>query len=187
MGIIVQVLTLVYLLFTTVSHAATKPRMIVVGGSFGSWKVPDSPNNNTLNHWAGNNRFKVGDFLVWKYDMKVDSVLQVTKEDYECCNTSNPLNKYGGGYTKVELDKSGPYFFISGASGNCDKGEKITLVVLSERKPDGGGGDCGDDYNNPIDSPPPAPTPTPAHSVAAGLKVGTGMVLTAVAIGLAMV
>lgn len=66
MGVIVPVLTLVFLLFTTVSHADSKPRAILVGGSVGSWKVPDSP-NNTLNHWAENNRFKVGDFLGTTY------------------------------------------------------------------------------------------------------------------------
>ena len=62
MGIIVPVLTLVFLLLTTMSHAASKPRVILVGGSAQAWKVPDSP-SNTLNHWAENNRFKVGDIL----------------------------------------------------------------------------------------------------------------------------
>ena len=62
MGIIVPVLTLVFLLLTTMSHAAFKPRMILVGGYVGAWKVPDSP-SNTLNHWAEANRFKVGDVL----------------------------------------------------------------------------------------------------------------------------
>lgn len=62
MGMIVPVLTLVFLLFAKVSHGASNPRVILVGGSVGSWKVPDSL-NNTLNHWAENNRFKVGDFL----------------------------------------------------------------------------------------------------------------------------
>jgi len=66
MGIIVPVLTLVFLLFAKVSHGASNPRVILVGGSVGSWKVPDSP-NNTLNHWAENNRFKVGDFIGTRY------------------------------------------------------------------------------------------------------------------------
>ncbi|CAA7048731.1 unnamed protein product [Microthlaspi erraticum] len=188
MGIIVPVLTLVFLLFTTVSHAASKPRVILVGGSVGSWKVPDSP-SNTLNQWAENNRFKVGDFLVWKYDAKVDSVLQVTKEDYDSCNTANPLKLYNNGETKVELDKSGAYFFISGAPGNCGKGEKIHIVVLSERKPGGGGPGCDDGGNpkvSPVSSQDQAPAPAPAANAAVGLKVGSSLFLTAVAIGLAM-
>ncbi|KAL1210525.1 Early nodulin-like protein 12 [Cardamine amara subsp. amara] len=192
MGIIVPVLTLVFLLLSSVSHGASNPRMILVGGSVGSWKVPDSP-NNTLNHWAENTRFKVGDILVWKYDMKVDSVLQVTKEDYDSCNTANPLKQYNDGNTKVVIDKSGPYFFISGAPGTCAKGQKITIVVLSERK-SGGDGDApkvspgSGDGVAPKSSPvtpsatTPAPAPAPAHSAAVGLAVGW----TAVIIGLVM-
>lgn len=122
--------------------------------------------------------------------MKVDSVLQVTKEDYESCNTAKPLKQYNDGDTKVELDKSGPYFFISGAPGNCAKGEKITLVVLSDRKPGGGGssGGGGSPKASPV-SPPastPAPAPAGAHNAAVGLSGGSGLFLTAVVIGLAM-
>ncbi|XP_010526321.1 PREDICTED: early nodulin-like protein 1 [Tarenaya hassleriana] len=123
------ILPLVFLLFT-VSQA----REILVGGSAHSWKVPENP-NNTLNHWASNNRFKIGDILVWRYDPKIDSVLQVTREDFESCNTSKPIKEGKDGNTKVELDKSGPHFFISGAHGNCDKGEKMVVVVLSPNHP----------------------------------------------------
>ncbi|ESQ54140.1 hypothetical protein EUTSA_v10026339mg [Eutrema salsugineum] len=183
MGIIVPVLTLVFLLLATVSHAASKPREILVGGSVGSWKVPDCP-NNTLNHWAESNRFKVGDILVWKYDVKVDSVLQVTKEDYESCNTAKPLKQYNDRETKFELEKSGAYFFISGAPGNCAKGEKVTIVVLSERKP---GGDNNYPKVSPVSPPATTPAPAAAHNAATGLNVGSGLTfLTAVAIGLAM-
>ncbi|XP_018461851.1 early nodulin-like protein 11 [Raphanus sativus] len=186
MGIIVPVLTLVYLLLTTVSHAASKPRMILVGGYVGSWKVPDSP-SNTLNHWAEANRFKVGDVLVWAYDAKVDSVLQVTKEDYDSCNTSKPLKQFNDGDTKFKLDNSGPYFFISGAPGSCTKGERIHLVVLAERNNVGAGSrDFGSPKVSPVSSPPASThAPAPAPNAAVGLKVGSGF-LTAVAIGLAM-
>ncbi|CAN6819717.1 unnamed protein product [Brassica oleracea] len=213
MGIIVPVLTLVFLLLTTMSHAASKPRVILVGGSAQAWKVPDSP-SNTLNHWAENNRFKVGDILgtllfihlftsiisisqVWFtndffYDAKVDSVLQVTKEDYDSCNTEKPLKQFNDGDTKFELDNSGAYFFISGAPDHCAKGQKIHLVVLAERNPGGGGGGSADRGagDNPKVTPgsPPAntPAPAPAHNAAGGLDVGSGLFLAAVAIGLAM-
>lgn len=124
--------------------------------------------------------------------MKVDSVLQVTKEDYDSCKTSNPLKQYNDGNTKVELDKSGPYFFISGAPGNCAKGEKITLVVLSERKSGGGGdapkvspGSGGGEAPKGSPASPSAPTQAPAHNAAIGLAAGSGF-WTLVIIGLAM-
>ncbi|KAG2245412.1 hypothetical protein Bca52824_092723 [Brassica carinata] len=179
MGIIVPILTFVFLLLTRVSHADSKPRVILVGGSAASWKVPDS-HDKTLNHWAETNRFKVGDILVWKYDAKVDSVLQVTKEDYASCNTTKPLKHFNDGDTKFELEHSGTYFFISGAPDHCVKGEKITILVLSERNIRGGSRGCSDDGS------PPSKTPAPAPNAAGGLKVGSGVFLTAVVFGLAM-
>lgn len=70
---------------------------------------------------------------MWTYDPNKDSVLQVTKKDYENCNTSSPIAAYKGGNTKVKLDSSGPYYFISGAEGHCEKGQKLIIVVLSAR------------------------------------------------------
>ena len=126
---------------------------------------------------------------VWNYDAKVDSVLQVTKEDYDSCNIAKPLKQFNDGDTKFELDNSGAYFFISGAPGSCTKGEKIHLVVLSERNnPGGGSGDGGSPMVSPVTSSPAPSThaSAPAPNAAVGLKVGSGLFLTAVAIGLAM-
>ncbi|OAY46871.1 hypothetical protein MANES_06G034400v8 [Manihot esculenta] len=106
-------------------------REILVGGKQSAWQIPSS-SNHTLNLWAERTRFKVGDVLVWKYDPKEESVLQVTKEGYDKCNTSSPIKEHKDGNTKVELEHSGPFYFISGSQGNCEKGEKLIVVVLSE-------------------------------------------------------
>lgn len=60
-------------------------------------------------------------------------MLQVSKEDYLSCNTSNPIEEYKDGETKVKLDRSGPFYFVSGAEGHCEKGQKLIVVVLSPR------------------------------------------------------
>ncbi|KAK9274846.1 hypothetical protein L1049_022100 [Liquidambar formosana] len=139
-------LALVFLLFTL-----SESKEILVGGKENSWKIPSSPSEN-LNQWAQKTRFKVGDFLVWKYDGKADSVLQVTMEDYESCNTSKPTKEYKDGNTKIELNESGPFYFISGAEGHCVKGQKLTVVVLSGQHGKGG------------EPPVPAPAPSPVES-----------------------
>jgi hypothetical protein len=59
--------------------------------------------------------------------------LQVTKEAYLSCNISNPIKYYNEGYTKFRFDHSGPYYFISGENGHCEKGQKLTIVVMSQR------------------------------------------------------
>ncbi|RYR05871.1 hypothetical protein Ahy_B06g085699 [Arachis hypogaea] len=107
-----------------ISYAA---KDILVGGKVDAWKVPSSP-SDSLNKWAERARFQVGDRLVWKYDGGKDSVLEVNKEDYGNCNTSNPIKKFNGGNTKVELDHPGPFYFISGAKGSCEQGEKLHVV-----------------------------------------------------------
>lgn len=74
-----------------------------------------------------------GYIAVWKYDGAKDSVYQVTKEDYISCNTTNPIEQHKDGETKVELTRPGPYYFISGVKSNCEKGEKMIVVVLTPR------------------------------------------------------
>ena len=71
--------------------------------------------------------------VVWTYDKEKDSVLKVRREAYISCNTSDAIEEYNGGNTKTTLDKSGPHYFISGAEGHCEKGQKVIVVVLSQR------------------------------------------------------
>ncbi|XP_030953402.1 early nodulin-like protein 1 [Quercus lobata] len=111
----------------------TEAREFLVGGKTNAWKIPSSE-SESLNKWAEASRFQVGDSLVWNYDPSKDSLLQVSKKDYDSCNTSSPIAVYKDGNTKVKLDRSGPFYFISGTQGNCEKGLKLVTVVLSGRR-----------------------------------------------------
>ncbi|PNX94755.1 early nodulin-like protein 1-like [Trifolium pratense] len=121
------------LLFLFLLFGFSAAKELLVGGKIDAWKVPSSE-ADSLNRWAEKSRFNVGDHLVWKYDGGKDSVLQVNKEDYANCNISNPIEEYKDGNTKVKLDRSGPFYFISGAKGHCEKGQKLTVVVISPRR-----------------------------------------------------
>lgn len=68
---------------------------------------------------------------VWKYNAENDSVMQVSQKDYERCDRSEPIRGYKDGHTKIELKRSGPFYFISGEEGYCQRGEKLLVVVLS--------------------------------------------------------
>ncbi|CAA7397504.1 unnamed protein product [Spirodela intermedia] len=117
-----------------------------VGGRDGWVENP----SESFDQWAGRNRFQVNDSLVFRYEME-DSVLVVTEADYRACNTSNPLWKLHGGHSVFRLTRSGPFFFISGAAGRCERGQKLVVVVLSVRGPRRGAA-----------APPPlAPAPPP--------------------------
>ncbi|KAF1897440.1 hypothetical protein Lal_00035145 [Lupinus albus] len=155
-------LCFVLVLFTLVS--ISQARIFYVGGSAG-W-VPNPAQN--YNEWAGRNRFQINDTLVFKYNKGSDSVLEVTKEDYDGCNKSNPIKKFEDGETEFKFDRSGPFYFISGENGNCEKGEKLIVVVLAIR-----GGAKQTQTSPPSTSPPSTNTPStspvpssgpPAHS-----------------------
>nr|ACU24257.1 unknown [Glycine max] len=104
----------------------------VVGGQKG-WSVPNDPSFNPFNQWAEKSRFQVGDSLVFNYQSGQDSVLYVKSEDYVSCNTNSPYAKYSDGHTVIKLNQLGPHFFISGNKDNCNKNEKLTVIVLADR------------------------------------------------------
>ncbi|XP_022750327.1 early nodulin-like protein 1 [Durio zibethinus] len=154
----------------------TEAKEFLVGGKTDAWKIPSSE-SDSLNKWAEISRFRIGDSLVWKYDGGKDSVLQVTKEAYGSCNTSNSIAEYKDGSTKVKLEKSGPFYFISGAEGHCEQGQKLIVVVLSPRHR----------YTGITPAPSPAEIEGPAiapTSSATGLKAGFLVTLGVLVFGL---
>ncbi|KAG2682180.1 hypothetical protein I3843_11G180600 [Carya illinoinensis] len=125
-----------------------------IGGSKG-WTVPSEEVH--YNQWAENQRFQIGDSLVFVYPPDQDSVLRVTQENYNNCNTEAPIEKFSDGHTVYNLSQSGSFYFISGNKNNCIKNEKLVVVVLADRSNATG-----------IESPPPpnsteiTPAPAPA-------------------------
>lgn len=87
--------------------------------------------------------------VAFKYTQGVDSVLAVNKNDFDNCNVNNPITKLDDGNSVFKLDKSGPFYFISGKKSNCDQGQKLKLVVISPK-------------NHHMASSPVASPPAPA-------------------------
>ncbi|KAH6835946.1 hypothetical protein C2S53_002729 [Perilla frutescens var. hirtella] len=113
-----------------------------------SWQIPSSP--DAFDKWAQKNRFEIGDSIVLKYDGKKDSVVEVNEADYRSCIKANPIKTYNDGNTKITLEKSGLFFFISGAEGHCEKGQKLEVRVLSAN-------------HHPHSTVAPAPSPVAHH------------------------
>ncbi|KAF8035662.1 hypothetical protein BT93_C1633 [Corymbia citriodora subsp. variegata] len=180
-------LALLFLLLGSCVSSSRAAEIVVGGAPHGAWKIPSSETNYTLNAWAESSRFRTGDALVFKYDPAQDSVLQVTRAAYLSCNASGPVAQYVNrdGEAKVELERSGPFYFISGAPGHCDKGQKLIVVVLSPRHA----------YAAKVSSPAPAPAEVEGPAVAPtsgaarlGLQMGwalaAGSLLGVVGLGL---
>ncbi|PON54323.1 Phytocyanin domain containing protein [Parasponia andersonii] len=126
-----------------------------VGDDLG-WSVPSGPNNSSAiyNQWAVRNRFRIGDSLVFEY--KNDSVLLVDKWGYYHCDASKPIIAFNNGNSTVKLDRSGFFYFSSGAPDHCKKGQRMIVDVMSRHRP------------SPSPAVPPEPftatSPTPAQS-----------------------
>jgi len=124
----------------------------------------------------------------------------VNKQDYDSCNTKNPIFKLDDGDSTFKFDKSGPFFFISGIVENCQKGEKLIVVVLSPNhhrtpsspttvapSPSATGktapspSDTGKTAptTTPVDenSPAPSPTHSGSHRLRGSVGVGVALVL----------
>ncbi|XP_062152161.1 early nodulin-like protein 21 [Alnus glutinosa] len=125
-------------IFPSLHHFSVSSFEFQVGGTQG-WVVPPANDSKIYNDWASENRFQVGDTLCFKY--RKDSVMQVNETDYKRCNSSHPNFFSNTGNTVFEFDYSGPFYFISGASGHCEKGQRMIVKVISpgEETPSGGG------------------------------------------------
>lgn len=82
-------------------------------------------------------------------------MLQVREKDYDKCDRSEPIRGYKDGHTKIELNRSGPFYFISGEEGHCQRGEKLLVVVLSPNH-----------HNKSVAvAPAAAPAPAPVNAI----------------------
>nr|XP_033510603.1 early nodulin-like protein 1 [Nicotiana tomentosiformis] len=166
--------SLVAVLFFFLLLSFSEARDHLVGGKTDSWKIPSSE-SDSLNRWAEKSRFLIGDSLVWKYDGKKDSVLQVNKRDYVTCNSSSPIAVHNDGNTKIELTNSGAYYFISGAKGHCEQGQKLIVVTLSENNMRRF---MGAPAPSPVEFEGPAMAPTSnAISLKASLVIAFGVLM----------
>ncbi|CAH8383321.1 unnamed protein product [Eruca vesicaria subsp. sativa] len=139
-------------LFMTVNKAYA--REFAVGGAKG-WTIPTG--SQVYSQWAEHSRFQIGDSLLFVYQPNQDSVLQVTREAYDSCNTDAPTAKFTDGKTSFALTNSGPCYFISGKKDNCNKNEKLVVIVMADRS---------GNNNNTTTSSPPSPAPAPSGEYA---------------------
>lgn len=87
-----------------------------------------------------------------------DSVLYVNQDDYNKCNDASPIAKYVDGRTVFNFDHSGPFYFISGNKDNCNKNEKMVVVVMADRSNKTSGAVSPAPSENNGTAPSPAPS-----------------------------
>lgn len=65
-----------------------------------------------------------------------DSVMEVNEEDYKNCNSTRPNFFSNNGNTVYPFHRSGYFYFISGATGHCQKGQQMIVRVMAEDQQD---------------------------------------------------
>ncbi|PUZ54419.1 hypothetical protein GQ55_5G130500 [Panicum hallii var. hallii] len=179
--------------------SSTASAFVFKAGGTGEWRVPAGASSgnatNAYNAWAQRNRFRVGDAIAFTYTAGNDSVLLVDKRSYDACDTAAPIDTFSDGSTVFTFTRSGPYYFISGSKDNCNRGEKLIVVVMAERSAVGNatepGAGLAPSPNGPysIYSPPPpfgidiSPAAYPPPPNAAAPKVAGVAGTAALAIG----
>ncbi|KAK9086725.1 hypothetical protein Syun_029119 [Stephania yunnanensis] len=91
------------------------------------WSVGDVD----YNEWASSQSFHPGDTLVFEYHAHSHNVMQVNPSDFKSCNsTAPPLAVYTSGNDVVTFKMAGNYYFICGAPGHCEAGQKVEIKVV---------------------------------------------------------
>ena len=70
-------------------------------------------------------------FICAVFEYQNDSVLVVEKWDYFHCDSNEPITSFDDGNSTVTLDRSGPFYFISGTEDHCQNGQKLIVEVMS--------------------------------------------------------
>ncbi|XP_062186377.1 early nodulin-like protein 9 [Phragmites australis] len=161
------------------SVSSTASAFVFKAGGTGEWRVPAEPsggNTSAYNAWAQRNRFRVGDAIAFSYQPGNDSVLLVDKKAYDACDTSAPIDTFADGNTVFTFTRSGPFYFISGNKDNCNRNEKLIVVVMAERAVAGNGTEPASPFS-PSSPPPPigieiSPTAHPRPNAAAPKAAG---------------
>ncbi|QHO51795.1 hypothetical protein HN51_020932 [Arachis hypogaea] len=100
----------------------------VVGGSEG-WKIPS--NDSEYQDWANNQRFSLGDILVFDFTMNQHDVVEVPKDSYDICSPENAINTTMNSPANFILNKEGQFYYICSFGTHCIQGQKLSIIVPS--------------------------------------------------------
>ncbi|KAG2685281.1 hypothetical protein I3760_10G117700 [Carya illinoinensis] len=82
--------------------------------------------------WAANKLFVVGEILLFNFITNVHDVLQVPKESYDSCSSSNPISDtFTTGLVNITLSTNGTHYYICTFGRHCLSGQKLSVIVLS--------------------------------------------------------
>ncbi|KAL2944095.1 Uclacyanin 1 [Bienertia sinuspersici] len=127
---------------------------IVVGCRATTYMVGDTSGwdiSTNLDSWKTGKKFVVGDVLAFQYSSSTDSVCEVTKKEFDSCETTNALQQSTSGNTTFPLTKPGDRYFVCCNRLYCLGGMKLHIHVESDSTT----------AASPVGAPDAAPGPGP--------------------------
>ncbi|PON94258.1 Phytocyanin domain containing protein [Trema orientale] len=100
-----------------------------VGDSLG-WTLPPA-GNVAYSTWARTKSFDIGDVIVFQWSGN-HNVAEVSKADYDSCNTTNPINGtiYQTSPASITLTTNNTRYFICTVTDHCKSfGQKVTISM----------------------------------------------------------
>ncbi|WCJ26610.1 early nodulin-like protein 8 [Euphorbia peplus] len=146
-------------------------------GDLDSWGIPSPSNPQLYSFWSKSHSLTIGDSLLFLYPPSEDSVIQVTKENYNSCNLKNPILYMNNGNSVFNITSHGDFYFTSGNQGHCLKKQKLHISVGSSA--DSPGSSVSDSasapsYTNVFGS---IPLPPSASIVSSSGRIDSGIVM----------
>ncbi|XP_034210753.1 mavicyanin-like, partial [Prunus dulcis] len=142
-------------------------------GDFSGWS---SRGLVDYNEWASTKDFHVGDTLTFSYNNQFHNVMQVTNEDYESCNPASPIAVYASGSDTITLERPDNFYFLCGAPGHCQAGQRVEILATLPT-PD-------DSFTGP--SPTPSASPADAMSPSSALSSSPALHFSKLGLGVTM-
>ncbi|MBA0736367.1 hypothetical protein Gogos_009929 [Gossypium gossypioides] len=112
------------LLFLLLAAPAAFAEQYTVGDSSGWTTTGD------YQSWVQGKTFTVGDTLLFTYGGS-HSVEEVSKSDYDNCDTGNAIKSYSDGNTVITLSNPGAMYLICPTIGHCAGGMKLAINVVA--------------------------------------------------------
>ncbi|KAF5466750.1 hypothetical protein F2P56_016650 [Juglans regia] len=132
----------------------------VVGDSIG-WRVPTG-GASAYETWAASKQFVVGDILLFNFATNEHDVLQVPKESYDSCSSSNPIgDTITTGPVNITLSTAGTHYYICTIGRHCQSGQKLAVTVS------GSPSAVPPTTSTPPATPTPSTTPSPTSGTPA--------------------
>ncbi|XP_031498549.1 mavicyanin-like [Nymphaea colorata] len=100
-------------------------------GDLDAWGVPAPVTPKIYDDWSQNNKFRIGDSLLFLYPPSEESLVQVTEDAFKSCNISNPIAYFNDGNTLFNITGPGTFYFTSGVGGHCLRLQKLAVFVPS--------------------------------------------------------